>query len=108
MDARLFQGYYHATTQETTQLELAQAVGRILYQKGLIKEKEPKQVPLERVDGMMSSFGFPLLGRYMFASNARTVAMRAKDVLGWEPKAPSIWDVLDQDVTDAVEALGSK
>lgn len=91
-----------------TQLELAQAVGRILYEKGLIKAKEPKQVPLERVDGMMSSYGLPLLGRYMFASNSRSVATRAKDVLGWVPKAPSIWDVLEQDVSDAVETLGSK
>ncbi|KAL0261137.1 hypothetical protein SLS55_004833 [Diplodia seriata] len=82
-------GYYHATTQETSQLELAQAVGRILYEKGLVGKKEPVQVPLERVDGMMSALG-------------------AKAVLGWEPKAPSIWDILEQDVTDAVETLGSK
>ncbi|OJD38682.1 nucleoside-diphosphate-sugar epimerase [Diplodia corticola] len=100
------EGYYHATTQETSQFELAQAVGRILYEKGLIGEKEPKQVPLDRVDGMLKSVGVPLVGRYMFASNARSAAVRAKDVLGWEPKAPSIWDVLEQDVDDAVKSLG--
>ncbi|EOD47105.1 putative nucleoside-diphosphate-sugar epimerase protein [Neofusicoccum parvum UCRNP2] len=102
------EGYYHAASQEATQLELAEAVGRILYEKGLIREKEPKQVPLERVDRMIAALGVPLIARYLFASNARSSAERSRKMLGWEPKAPSLWEVLEQDVMDAVEAMGDK
>lgn len=101
-------GYYHTTTQEYSQLEVAEAVGKILYQKGLIKDKEPKQISLEQVDNTLSALGYPLIGRYLFASNARTSAKRAKEVLGWDPKAPSLWEVLEQDIDDAIESMGDR
>lgn len=83
-------------------------MGKILYQKGLIKDKEPKQISLEQVDNTLSALGYPLIGRYLFASNARTSAKRAKEVLGWDPKAPSLWEVLEQDIDDAIESMGDR
>ncbi|EKG19162.1 NAD-dependent epimerase/dehydratase [Macrophomina phaseolina MS6] len=102
------EGYYHITSQEYSQFEVAEAVGRILHKKGLIKEKNPKQVPLEQVDKMLAPLGFPLIARYLFASNARTVAKRTRALLGWEPKAPSLWEALEQDIDDAINAMGDR
>lgn len=101
-------GYYHAATQEASQLELAQAVARVLHARGLVRTAEPERVELERVDGMMRALGYPGVARYMFASNARSGADRARAVLGWEGRAPGLWEVVEGDVGDAVEAMGDR
>lgn len=57
---------------------------------------------------MLAPLGFPLIARYLFASNARTVAKRTRALLGWEPKAPSLWEALEQDIDDAINAMGDR
>lgn len=47
---------------------------------------------------MMSAWGYPHIATYMFAANSRTRADRAKKVLGYKPKAPSLWEVLEADI----------
>ena len=63
----------------------------------IIDSGEPKSLPLEQVDRMMSAYGIPHIAAYMFAANSRTRADRAKRVFGYQPTAPSIWDSLEAD-----------
>lgn len=71
--------------------------------KGLIASAEPRSLPLEKVDGMMSAWGYPHIATYMFAANSRTRADRAKKVLGYKPKAPSLWEVLEADIEASLQ-----
>ncbi|KAI9714874.1 MAG: hypothetical protein M1820_000163 [Bogoriella megaspora] len=91
-------GYYFTGSQEVSQRSIADATGSVLAKHGIISTQPPKQVSLERVDEMIKSQRFPKLGTYMFAANSRTRADRARKVLGYEPKAPSLWQVLEADL----------
>lgn len=63
-----------------------------------IDTAEPKQLPLETVSDMLSDWKVPDIGAYMFAANSRTRAHRAPKLLGYEPKAPSLWDSMEADL----------
>lgn len=91
-------GYYFASSQEASQLDVAKAAGKILTKHGLIQQEEPKQLPIDQVDAMMESRRYPGMGRYMFAANSRSKAERAARLLGYEPKAPNIWETMESDL----------
>jgi nucleoside-diphosphate-sugar epimerase len=99
-------GYYFAATQEWSQLELARATGAVLHKQGVIADPEPVEVGLKELDGLANLPGFPLLGRYLFASNSRTRAERAEGLWGYKGEAPSLMDVLESDILDAVRGGG--
>ena len=91
-------GYYFCASQEATQYDMAKAAGKILKQHGVLENEEPKQVSLEKVNGMLRHYGLPGIALYMYAANSRTRADRAKKVLGYEPSAPSIWETMEADL----------
>ncbi|CAK4032182.1 Hypothetical predicted protein [Lecanosticta acicola] len=97
------EGYYFASMQEYSQLEIARKTGEILAKHGLLEKEKaaPLQVSLERIDQTMQSYGFPHIGTYMFAANSRTWAHRAPKKLGYQPGAPKLWDQLEADLLDA-------
>ncbi|KAF2196943.1 nucleoside-diphosphate-sugar epimerase [Delitschia confertaspora ATCC 74209] len=92
------EGYYFAASQEHSQRSVAQAVGKILEKHGFIENKEPVKIELEQVDEMLKEIPFPGVGRYLFASNSRTRADRAKGLFGYEPKAPTLFEALEEDL----------
>ena len=92
------QGYYFASSQEASQVDIARATAKILQKHGIIQTSEPKQLSLDQVDAKMSRFGVPHIASYMFAANSRTRADRATTVLGYKPSAPSLWDALEADL----------
>lgn len=92
------QGYYFAASSEVSQLDFARAVSKILKAHGIVKSEEPKSLSLDQVDGMMSAWGVPHIGTYIFAANSRTRPDRAKKVLDYDPKAPSLWDAMEADL----------
>lgn len=96
-------GYYFASTQEHSQIDLARATAAILHKHGVIEDAEPVRVGLEVLDGMASFPGFPMLGRYLFASNSRTRAERAGEAFGYKGEAEGLMDVLERDVLDAIK-----
>jgi hypothetical protein len=53
---------------------------------------------------MLSERRYPDLGFYMFANNSRAKADRARKELGYVPKAPSLWEVVQSDLEDALGA----
>ena len=83
---------------EASQLGFARATGKILKAHGIVRSEEPKSLPLEQMDGMMSAWGVPHVGTYIFAAKSRTRPDRAKKVVGYEPKAPSLWDAMEADL----------
>jgi nucleoside-diphosphate-sugar epimerase len=96
-------GYYFASTQEHSQRDVAVAVGAVLYKHGVIEDAEPLEVDLEQVDQMANIWpAFPKLGRYLFASNSRTRAERAKALWGYKGVAAGLMECLEQDVLDAM------
>ncbi|EIN09050.1 nucleoside-diphosphate-sugar epimerase [Punctularia strigosozonata HHB-11173 SS5] len=101
------QGYYFVSSSEVSQLELARATGKILNAQGLIPSPDPKQLSLQEIDRMLAAFGIPGLSLYEYAANSRSRPDRAKKYLGFEPKGPSLWDVLEADLPGTGDALVS-
>jgi hypothetical protein len=86
------------SSSETSQIELAQAAGKILHAKGLITSPRPKQLPLEEIDKMLAAFKAPGMALYEYAANSRSRPDRARKYLGFKPRGPSFWDVLEADL----------
>jgi hypothetical protein len=80
---------------EASQLGFGRATGKILKAYGIVRSKEPKSLPLEQMDGIMSVWGVPHIGTYILAAKPRMHPNRAKKV---EPKAPSLWDAMEADL----------
>ena len=91
------QGYYFTSTQELSQKQAAEAVGKILVAQGVIETAEPRQIPIRKLDEMVPH-RFAKLGVYLFASNSRTSPHRAEQLFGFKATAPSFWDVVESDV----------
>jgi nucleoside-diphosphate-sugar epimerase len=96
-------GYYFASTQEHSQIELARAAGKVLHTHGVIESPEPVQVDLEQLDSMANFPGFPKLARYLFASNSRSRAERAQALFGYMGEAPGLIEGLESDVLDVIK-----
>jgi hypothetical protein len=95
-------GYYFASTQEHSHLDVAKAAGEILCRHGVIGNQEPVQIGLEQLDDMANIPGFPRLARYLFASNSRTRAERAGKAWGYRGEAPGLLECLEADILDAI------
>ncbi|KIW05054.1 uncharacterized protein PV09_04209 [Verruconis gallopava] len=96
------EGYFFTTSQEASQKELATVTGRILHAKGLISSSEPKSVSDEVIEQMLKAIPYPDIGFYMFSNNSRAKPERAKKELGYEPKAPTLWETVEADIDDAL------
>jgi nucleoside-diphosphate-sugar epimerase len=96
-------GYYFAATQEHSHIELAKAVGEVLYRHDVIESAAPIQLSLEQLDSTANHPAFPKLARYIFASNGRTRPERAENLFGYKGEAPGLFECLEADVLDAVE-----
>lgn len=100
-DADVQQGYYFASTQEASHKDIAVATGKILAKHGVLKSADTVSIStenLDEVDAMLSDWGIPKLGRYLFSSNSRTRADRAKKVLGYEGQEKVIWECLEEEL----------
>jgi hypothetical protein len=95
-------GYHFAATQEHSHLDVANAVGRILLEQGVIEDPKPAPISLEQLDSMLNPSRYERLARYMFASNSRTRAERAERLYGYKGEAPGLLECLEDDVLDAV------
>ncbi|KAF2204247.1 NAD(P)-binding protein [Delitschia confertaspora ATCC 74209] len=95
------EGYYFTATQEASQLELATAAGKILYARGVIDTEEPKKLSIEEIGAMTLGSSWPYMGFYTFACNTRAKADRARKYLGYEPRAPSVFECMEEDLREA-------
>lgn len=97
-----YPGYYFAATQEHAHIDVSRAIGRVLVQQGVVKEAESVEVGLEEIDRMAAHRLFPQLGRYLYASNSRTRADRAKRDFGYVGRAKGLLECLEGDVLAAL------
>ncbi|KAJ4350497.1 uncharacterized protein N0V89_009118 [Didymosphaeria variabile] len=98
-----YPGYYFAATQEHNHIDVSRAIGNILKKEGVIEDPEPVRVGLEVIDQMAKHPLFPMLARYLYASNSRSRAERAEKMFGYKAAAPGLLEGLE---TDVLAALG--
>ncbi|EIN13348.1 nucleoside-diphosphate-sugar epimerase [Punctularia strigosozonata HHB-11173 SS5] len=101
------EGYYFTTTHETSHLELAVEVGKILHAKGLISSPDPIQISLDEVDSLLPDWGIPRLGRYVIAGNSRTQPDRATKFLNFKPTGRTVWEDFEADMEGSGDSLSS-
>lgn len=97
-----YPAYFFASTQTHAHLLLARAIGKILAARKVIEDPEPVQVSLETLDKMAAHPLFPMLGRYLYASNARTRADRAEREFGWVGRERGLMECLGEEVGAAL------
>jgi nucleoside-diphosphate-sugar epimerase len=97
-------GYHFAATQEHSQLDVANVVGRILHKQGDVADARPFPISLEQLDCLLKVPGYEKLARYLFASNSRTKAERAERLHGYKAEAPGLLESLESDVLDALKS----
>lgn len=75
--------------------------GKILAKHGVLKSADTVNFSTENseeVDSMLSEWGVPKLDRYLFASNSRMRADRAKKVLGYEGKGKGLSECIEEEL----------
>ncbi|KAI5851803.1 nucleoside-diphosphate-sugar epimerase [Tricharina praecox] len=94
-------GYYFVPVHQPgiTWKSVAAAVGKSLKARGIIKNAEPISVGPEDTDKMIDG---SQIGLYIYGSNSKIRADRATTLLGLEAKAPGFFEVLEEDLDDAL------
>ncbi|KAJ7047029.1 nucleoside-diphosphate-sugar epimerase [Mycena alexandri] len=90
-------GLYFTVSTELVWKDIAAATGKIMASLGLIDSAEPTECT---VDEFRSMFGGSGLSFHMFGTNSRSRADRGRSFLGWKPKAPGFFEVLEADILD--------
>ncbi|KAI0554299.1 NAD(P)-binding protein [Xylaria curta] len=96
------EGYFLAASQEASQRDIAEAIAKILFAKGEISSADAQSISNEEMASLFPDA--PDTGFFSFGCNSRSKADRAAKELGYVPKAPSLWDVLESDLMDAIAA----
>lgn len=96
------QGYYFAGTQEHSHIDVVSAIGKHLSAQGVIENGAPVAVDIKAIDSTVNVPWLPGLARYLWASNSRTRADRARKLFGYQGKAPGLLEVLEADVAHAI------
>jgi nucleoside-diphosphate-sugar epimerase len=96
-------GYYLVENGEHLWADLARLMGKRAHELGLVDKKlEEKSLGKEKA---IDQAGFEAVS---WGFNSRGKAVRAKKVVGWEPKAPSIEDTVDEILKDEKSRLDKK
>jgi nucleoside-diphosphate-sugar epimerase len=93
-------GYYFAENGSFVWKDVFQEIARIAKKKGLIESEE---IPSISADELAAIHPFAI---YIWASNSRGKAIRARQLLGWEPHGPSLKQDLPSIVDGEARALG--
>jgi nucleoside-diphosphate-sugar epimerase len=104
-DAELWneKGYYLVENGEHVWSDLARLMGKKAFELGLVDKKlEEKSLGKDKA---IDQAGFEAVS---WGFNSRGKAERAKKVVGWEPKAPSIEDCVDEILKDEKSRIEKK
>ncbi|KAF2169250.1 hypothetical protein M409DRAFT_52516 [Zasmidium cellare ATCC 36951] len=96
------EGYYFATTQEASQIDIATATAQVLRARGAIQQDKPLRLPKEQVAGFIPYSGLSI-GTYLYMSNSRTRADRAHKLFEYHARQSTLWEVLETEIADALE-----
>ena len=81
---------------------MAEAIGKALHTKGLIKDAKPREYSKEDWSDLWGEDTPCIIGL-----NSRSRAVRLRE-LGWEPKEKGIWESFNQDELPAILAESDK
>ncbi|KAF3034297.1 hypothetical protein E8E12_002245 [Didymella heteroderae] len=90
------EGYYFSESGTFVWGDIGKAIAKIAHEKKLIKTAEVDTITAEEADKLTP------MGSYLWGTNSRCKAQRARKVLGWQPQQKSLMDLLP-DIID-VEA----
>ena len=94
------EGYYFASNGEFYWGDIAKGVAKAAYDKKLIPTAEVDIVSAEEAESIRK------YGSYMWGTNSRGKAIRARKLLGWEPKQKSVLEYLGDIVELEAKGLG--
>ncbi|KAI9807800.1 MAG: hypothetical protein M1825_005105 [Sarcosagium campestre] len=94
------EGYYFVENGEYAAVDLAKAVARAAHKQGLLESDEVESISADEA-GKIRSYG-----QLLWGANSRSKAIRARKLLGWEPTEKSLFDTVDEVVTQEAKALG--
>lgn len=94
------EGYYFTENGEFSWGDVGRKIGEIAFQKKLINHEGVDMVTKEQADEMRPA------GSYLWGTNSRSKAIRARKLLGWTPKQKSLFDLLPEIVEDEAKLLG--
>ncbi|KAF7678087.1 nad-binding protein [Alternaria burnsii] len=105
-DSKLWneQGYYIVENGEHLWADLARLMGKKATELGLVDKKELKEEKLGK-DKAIEQAGFEAVS---WGFNSRGKAERAKKLVGWQPKGPSIEDNVEEILNDEKSRLEKK
>ncbi|KAH7087481.1 hypothetical protein FB567DRAFT_346454 [Paraphoma chrysanthemicola] len=94
------QGYYFAENGEFSWGDIGTQIAKLAFDKKLINSAEVDHISKEEADQLRD------YGSYLWGTNSRSKAIRARKLLGWTPKQKSLWDLLPEIVDDEARSLG--
>ncbi len=94
------QGYYLAESGSFVWGDVLQSIANIAHKDGLLPSADVKSYTPEEADALFPG------AKYSIGTNSRGVSIRAKKLLGWKPKMPSIEDELPNAVESEARLLG--
>ncbi|KAF1936020.1 NAD dependent epimerase/dehydratase family protein [Clathrospora elynae] len=94
------EGYYFAENGDFCWGDIGRGIAKIAFEKKLINNDEVDNVSKEEADKLT------VMGSYMWGSNSRCKAIRARKLLGWTPTMKSLFDLLPEIIEDEAKKLG--
>lgn len=94
------EGYYFAENGEFCWGDIGRKIADIAFKNKLINHEGIDNVSKEEADQMRP------FGSYLWGTNSRCKAIRAKKLLGWTPKQKSLFDLLPEIIDDEAKLLG--
>jgi nucleoside-diphosphate-sugar epimerase len=94
------EGYYFAEAGSFAWGDVGRAIAKIALDKGFIAERDVDSVTASEAEKLIQA------GSYLWGTNSRCKAVRAREVLGWEPKEKGLMEMLPEIVEGVAKKLG--
>ncbi|USP78645.1 hypothetical protein yc1106_05919 [Curvularia clavata] len=94
------EGYYFAENGEFSWGDVGRKIGEIAFKNKLINHEGVDNLSKEEADALRP------FGSFLWGTNSRATAIRAKKLLGWTPKQKSLFDLLPDIIDDEAKLLG--
>lgn len=94
------EGYYFAENGEFVWGDVARAVAKAAKDKGFITSADVESISIEEADKLTEA------GSYLCGMNSRCRAVRARKLLGWQPKQKKLFDTIPDIVDGEARLLG--
>lgn len=94
------QGYYFVENGEFVWGDLARKIASVAFDLKLINKPEIDHVSKAEADELRP------FGSFLWGTNSRCKAIRAKELLGWKPKQKSVFDILPDILEKEAVKLG--